>query len=117
MGLPFSLASELGFGVFADYWSRVGLKLNPYEKTLRWVHTQGLWRQSPQAAIEYWGKQVEWEFWSHDNHAVMAQLYAQVGDFQNAERELAWTRGSKYYEPTSALLSAEKQKRASPPAP
>lgn len=90
-------------------WTRIGLHRNPYLLRLRWLHTQLLEiDDSIDAAIEYWEKHTDWQFWYAYNHAVLAELYIAAGRFDDAARSLKMLRGSPYYAETVADLKAAR---------
>ena len=70
----------------AQRWCNAGLGLNAYNSQLRRLKTHLLEKKSPSEAADYWKKYVEWQFWEPYNHAVLAELYAETGDFDKAFR-------------------------------
>jgi hypothetical protein len=92
-------------------WCLRGLGLNRHPRPMRWLMTQFLWRESPVRAIAYWKEYVDWDFWSPYAHAVLAEMHARTGDFDEAEREVYWTRRSEFFGPTTATIDAERRKR------
>ena len=81
----------------AKVWSDIGLNLNFYKSSLRLLKTRLLKRDSPAAAITYWEKYVDWQFWEPYNHAVLVKLYAAAGNFGKAMESLTWVEGSKHH--------------------
>lgn len=93
----------------ARYWCERGLALNYYKRVLRDLMTDFLWQESPARAIRYWEEYTDWDFWEPYNHARLAEMYAKVGDWVLAERELnTWVDGSKYYDSTLEVIEKAK---------
>ena len=101
----------------AEKWCRRGIVLNPYPRGFNWLMSEFLWPHSPEMAVDIWKKYVDWDFWSAYNHSVLASLYARIGDFPGAEKELAWTRNSEYYALTSQLIAEKKRDTAQKATP
>jgi tetratricopeptide (TPR) repeat protein len=92
----------------ARLWCDRGLTQNAWRSQLRRLHTRFLWERSPAEAIRYWKAHTAWQFWEPYNHAVLAEMYAQDGDFEEAEASLKWVAGDSSYERTRAFVSKEK---------
>ncbi len=78
----------------AAVWCDRGLVQNGWKGQLRRLKVRFLWEQSPSEAIRFWRVFTDWQFWEPYNHAELAAMYAQVGDFTNAEREMKWISGT-----------------------
>ncbi len=76
----------------ANLWCDRGLQQNPYKSQLRRLKTRFLWEDSPAKAIEYWRDYTDWHFWEPHNHATLAELQARAGEFEEAEKSLAWVK-------------------------
>lgn len=76
----------------ASLWCDRGLKQNHYKSQLRRLKTRFLWEESPEKAIAYWRDYTEWHFWEPFNHATLAELQARAGEFEEAEKSLAWVK-------------------------
>lgn len=74
-------------------WCDTGLELNFTNPDLRLLKTWLLERDSKQEAVRFWEAYVDWQYWEPVNHAFLAELYADVGDFESAYRELKLIRG------------------------
>lgn len=98
----------------AETWCQRGLQVNPYLLELRELKARLLARKSPAAAAAYWREYVDWHFWFPDNHAFLAELYAEAGDFDLALEELKWAQRSSLYETARCrvLEKWEAEKRA-----
>lgn len=70
-------------------WCERGLRQNPWKSQLRRLKARLLWLESPRAAVDYWSAYVDWHYWEPHNHAVLAEMYGQLGDFKSAEKEMA----------------------------
>ena len=81
----------------ARRWCDRGLMLNPYDAQLRELKARLLARDSVAAAAAYWERHVDWNFWDPWNHAVLAELYAGVGEYGRALESLEWAKGSASY--------------------
>ena len=92
----------------ARVWCERGLLQNRFRNPLRRLMARLLWTESPTRAIQYWEEYTQWEFWRPHNHAELAAMYAQVGDFDKAERALYWVQGDPAYETTRALIRREQ---------
>jgi predicted Zn-dependent protease len=91
----------------AEYWCDVGLRQNKYNNELRLLKTWILAEESPSMAASYLREYVEWDFWNPYFHSVLAELYTQAGDVENAVAELRWLKGTRYHEPVkSGILAA-----------
>ncbi|MEI6788029.1 MAG: hypothetical protein WCL49_06075 [bacterium] len=74
----------------ARFWCDRGLFQNGYKSQLRRLKTRFLWEDSSLKAIDYWKAHTDWQFWEPGNHAVLAELYARAGEFDQAEQSLKW---------------------------
>jgi hypothetical protein len=92
----------------SQFWCERGLIQNRWKSQLRRLKVRFLWETSPSEAIRFWEAHTQWQFWDPYNHAVLAELHARAGDFEDAERSLKWTEGTLEYEPTRKALQAEK---------
>ncbi len=98
-----------------EHWTAVGLALNPYIPELNLLRVRLLARESLSEAIQHWERYVDWHFWEPHNHAVMAELYAENGDFNKAYRSLSWTKRTEHYAPTrEAILRAWQREMTAP---
>ncbi len=93
------------------YWARIGLHRNPYPLQLRWFNKRLLEiDESIEAAIDYWERHTDWQFWYAYNHAVLADLYTHAGRFDDAERALRMLRRSpELHREASAALKAARE--------
>lgn len=78
----------------AAVWCDRGLMQNGWKGQLRRLKVRFLWEQSPSEAIRFWRAFTDWQFWEPYNHAELAVMYAQVGDFASAEREMKLISGT-----------------------
>jgi len=101
----------------ARFWCERGLALNNYSPYLRWLKSQFLWTEDPDAAIANWANYTEWHFWDAYNHAQLCEMYARVGRFPAAEAEFKWVKGSSYEADVRATIEAEKRTRAAAVSP
>lgn len=93
----------------ASLWCDRGLQQNPYKSQLRRLKTRFLWEESPMKAIEYWREYTEWQFWEPYNHATLAEMLARAGEFEEAEKSLAWVKvDPAAYEETRRVVKREK---------
>jgi len=80
----------------ADRWCERGIALNPYNRELQIIRVR-LWQErSPGLAAAQWARYVDWQFWDPYNHALLAELYAEAGEIEQALAELEWGRRSPY---------------------
>ncbi len=93
----------------SQFWCERGVVQNRWKSQLRRLKTRFLWESSASEAIRYWEAHTDWQFWEPYNHAVLAELYARAGDFDQAERSLKWTEGTVEYESTRRLVLSEKE--------
>lgn len=78
-------------------WCRLGLELNPYRIELRFMEAELLWDESPEKGIAAWESYVDWHFWNPANHALLADMYADAGRFEEAVRILdRFVPGAEY---------------------
>ena len=102
----------------AQTWCDRGLELNPYRSQLRLLKTRLLARTALPNAIEYWETYVNEHFWEPYNHAVLVDLYARAGRFEDASAALKWVEGSPHYnEARTQLTAAFTQEAMAPPRP
>jgi len=73
------------------------------------LQTRLLWPESPAAAIACWEAYTEWHYWSPYNHAVLADYYAKVGDFDKAERQLDLIKAFPDYVDAAKGVAAERE--------
>ncbi len=100
----------------AHAWCDIGLSLNPWKSQLRLLKTRLLWRDSAEMALQYWRAYVDWDFWNPYHHVVLAELYADTGDFASALRELTWVRGSEQREAVIRRITEAWKDTAALPA-
>lgn len=81
-----------------------GIKINPYNSQLVYLHMRMLERTSVAKALEYWKKYVDWVFWNDYNHSVLAELYAKNGMYDKAFDQLKFLERSKYLEHTRHVI-------------
>lgn len=93
----------------AALWCDRGLRQNRFKSQLRNLKARLLWLESPSKAIRYWAAYTDWHFWSPHNHAELAEMYAKVGDWNGAERELKWIEGMS--EGLRAREAVERERR------
>ncbi len=70
----------------ARHWSRVAMRLNPYNIEAMHVHCRLLWEQGePDAAIAFWRDDVlERAYWNPDRHEFLVRLYLDAGETTQA---------------------------------
>jgi len=90
-------------------WCERGLVQNWWKGQLRRLKARFLWEESPSKAIRFWNVYTEWQFWEPYNHAVLAEMYAGVGDFENSDRELGWASGTADGERARQVVENEKK--------
>ncbi|MGQ9661430.1 MAG: hypothetical protein ACUVWX_03720 [Kiritimatiellia bacterium] len=90
----------------ARQWCDTGLRQNHYRSELRTLKMRLLEMESVEKAIAYWKSYLEWHFWEPYNHAVMVELYAKAGQFEQAIEEMKWVRGTRHYEEAKQKLHA-----------
>jgi len=93
----------------AKWWCERGLAQNRYKSQLIRLQTRLLWPESPAAAIACWEAYTEWHYWSPYNHAVLADYYAKVGDFDKAERQLDLIKAFPDYVDAAKGVAAERE--------
>jgi hypothetical protein len=93
----------------AAVWCERGLVQNWWKGSLRRLKTRILWEESPSRAIRFWNDYTEWQFWEPYNHAVLAELYAGVGDFENADQSLRWAAGTLDGDRARDVVEREKK--------
>ncbi len=99
----------------AVHWCDVGLCLNPYLSSLRYLRMRILEELSIRDAIAWWERHVEWQFWAPYNHLVLVELYAKTGQFERALEAMKWVRGTEYEKEASARLREAWEKETSFP--
>ncbi len=70
----------------AQHWSRIALRLNPYDIEAMHVHCRVLWEQGEMdAAIAYWREDaLERAYWKPDRHEFLVRLYLDAGKTSQA---------------------------------
>jgi len=92
------------------------LALNPYQPDARLLQARLLALRSPAQARDYWRAYVDWHFWSSFNQAVLVELTAAAGDFDEALRLLDRIRNKPDYDyARRALELAWRREREMPP--
>jgi hypothetical protein len=81
----------------ADRWCARGIALNPYNRKLQIIRARRLQGRAPRQAAAQWARYVDWQFWDPYNHSLLAELYADAGEVEQALAELEWARGSPYF--------------------
>lgn len=81
----------------SELWCDRGLAQNFHKSQLRLLKTRILARHSIDEAILFWRDYVEWQFWEPYNHAVLAEMYLERGDFAEASKSLQWVKGTVHY--------------------
>lgn len=98
----------------AARWCERGLALNPYAMELRLLDARLAEARSPAEAARKWAGYVDWHFWEPYNHAILVELYARAGQYENAMQSMRWVAGSRYErEARAALRSAWQRERSS----
>lgn len=93
----------------AVFWCDRGLAQNWWKGQLRRLKARFLWEESPSKAIRFWEAFVEWQFWEPHHHAVLAEMYARVGDFDKAEGALVWADGTPEWGAARRVVDEEKK--------
>ena len=70
-------------------WCDRGLALDARNRDLRRLKSRLLRAEDLPAAVSNWESFVEWNFWEPGNHVFLAELYAEAGALEKAERTLA----------------------------
>lgn len=96
----------------SSLWCYRGLAQNPHKSQLVRLKTRLLWPDSPAQAIACWSVYTDWNFWEPYNHAVLAEMRAEAGDFELADRELDLIRAYPDYADAAAKVARERQARA-----
>jgi hypothetical protein len=96
----------------ATLWCERGLAQNPYKSQLIRLKTRLLWPEAPAQAITCWSAYTDWNYWEPYNHAVLAELHAEAGDFERADRELDLIRSFPDYPDAAANVTRERRTRA-----
>jgi hypothetical protein len=91
-------AGDTSWTGIVERWCDRGLAANPHARRIRELAARALSVESPQAAVEYWQRYVDWDFWRPDCHAVMLELRLKAGDFSGAMESLRWLEGSPYHD-------------------
>ena len=99
----------------AGRWCDAAMRLNPYRSQVRLLKARLLAVSSPAAAAAFWARYVDWNFWEPNNHAVLAEFYAQAGDFDKAMASLKWAKDSKYYADAEAKVREAWKREREPP--
>ena len=93
----------------AARWCAEGLRLNPYASELRRLDVTLTERHSLPEAIRKWEAFVDWQYWEPYNHAVLVDLYARAGRYDDAQAALRLIRGHPFEaQARSALADAWK---------
>jgi hypothetical protein len=99
----------------ADEWCQRGLALNPHDRPLRLIRARSLALGSPSAGLASWREYLDWHYWDPYNHAVLASLHAQAGDYERALDALEMAHGSPHDASTRAeILEAWRRERTPP---
>ena len=105
-------AQRAGLLRAARLWCARGVAQNPWDSQLCRLKSRFLWEDSPARAIEYWKARTEWQFWEPYNHAVLADMYARVGRFDEASESLYWAQGADDYAAVRGRVLREEELRA-----
>lgn len=94
-------------------WTERGVRLNPYQRSLRLFEIALLERSSLDEAIRALEEYVGWHFWYPANHAILVDRYARAGELARAEEHLYWSRkGTRHYrDARRALAEARRRTR------
>lgn len=79
----------------AAVWCERGLRQNWWKSQMRRLKARLLWATSPSESIRFWKTYVDWHYWEPYNHAVLAEMYGEMGDFEMAESTLALIRDTR----------------------
>jgi tetratricopeptide (TPR) repeat protein len=93
----------------ASKWCEIGLTQNKYRSQLRLLKARLLFLENPSQAIDYWKQYVEWDFWYPYNHAVLAEMYIDNGEYEKALKTLELIRNFKESEPLFLKLATAWQ--------
>jgi hypothetical protein len=93
-------------------WCERGLVQNPRKSELVLLKTRLLWPEAPAYALATWSAYTDWNYWEPYNHAVLAELRAEAGDFDLAARELELIRAFPEYRDAAARVDRERTMRA-----
>ncbi len=93
----------------SQWWCQRGLAQNPYKSQLRRLQTRFLLAESPVRAIPYWAAYTDWNYWEAYNHATLAELCAEGGDFDRADRELKLIERFPDYGPAKERVDRQRK--------
>ncbi len=96
-------------------WCDRALILNPYQRSMRWMHAQQLAREDPGLGLAAWRAYVEWEFWEPENHLILAELALNAHCLEIAEQALRWAQGAPGYAAMAERIKQERERAAPPP--
>lgn len=99
----------------ARLWCDRALALNPYQRSMRWMHAQQLAREDAGRGLSAWHAYVEWDFWQPENHLILADMALNARRLDIAEQALPWAAGAADYAAMAARIKAERQRV--PPQP
>ncbi len=100
----------------AALWSKRGLAANSYGWRLSVTRAKVLAETSPDEAVRFWERYVEWHYWEPFNHAYLAELHARAGDTGRALHVLRRIEGMPYHEQARQIVTqwAGHQRSAGP---
>lgn len=90
----------------AETWCARGLALNPYASPLRLLDVRLTQRRSLAEAISKWEAYVDWQYWEPYNHAVLVELYARAGRYDDALDSLALIKGRAHHAEAKQWLAS-----------
>lgn len=96
----------------SSLWCERGLAQNRHKSQLVRLRTRLLWPDAPAQAMECWAAYTDWNYWEPYNHAVLAELHAEAGNFEVADRELELIRAFPAYQDAAARVAYEHRTRA-----
>ncbi len=99
----------------ARLWCDRALIVNPYQRSMRWMHAQQLAREDPAQGLAAWQDYVEWEFWEPDNHLILADMALNARRLDLAEQALRWAEGTPGYAAMAARIKQERERAATTP--
>jgi hypothetical protein len=85
-------------------WCDRGLKLNKYNRHLRYLEAEMIAVESPSKALELWTDYVAWDFWDPFNHYYVVELLARSGRYADAFKEMDFLKGKKYHEDGKRII-------------
>lgn len=100
----------------ARLWCDRALTMNPYQRSMRWMHAQQLARENAGLGLAAWQAYVEWEFWRPENHLILADMALNAGRLDVAEQALLWAAGAADYAAMAARIKAERERATQPHA-